>query len=188
MWAKRNNRGFTIVELLIVIVVVAILAAITVVSYNGIQQRANNTAIISAASQTIKLVKAYYGLNSSYPSVSTTNICTTTSSGCIRDTGAVEAGNTSFATNLATIGTIPLNIPTIGPVGNGIIYNYAPTRTFNGQSKPAMVFYWLNGTNQQCGVSDVMDSWETSSTSTTGYTSGNSASIGKTLCFVSISV
>ncbi len=39
---KRNRHGFTIVELLIVIVVIAILAAITVVSYNGIQQRAQN--------------------------------------------------------------------------------------------------------------------------------------------------
>lgn len=35
-------RGFTIVELLIVIVVVAVLAAISVVAYNGIQQRARD--------------------------------------------------------------------------------------------------------------------------------------------------
>lgn len=36
------RRGFTIVELLIVIVVIAILAAITVVAYNGIQDRARS--------------------------------------------------------------------------------------------------------------------------------------------------
>lgn len=40
MWAKTNKTGFTIVELLIVIVVIAILAAITIVAYNGIQNRA----------------------------------------------------------------------------------------------------------------------------------------------------
>jgi len=34
------NRGFTIVELLVVIVVIGILAAITVVSYTGISQKA----------------------------------------------------------------------------------------------------------------------------------------------------
>jgi len=45
-WAKQKN-GFTIVELLIVIVVITILAAITIVSYNGIQNRANDTAIKS---------------------------------------------------------------------------------------------------------------------------------------------
>jgi len=39
--------GFTIVELLIVIVVIGILAAITIVSFNGIQNRANDTAVQS---------------------------------------------------------------------------------------------------------------------------------------------
>ena len=36
----RRLNGFTIVELLIVIVVIAILAAITVVAYTGVQQQA----------------------------------------------------------------------------------------------------------------------------------------------------
>lgn len=45
-WARKQT-GFTIVELLIVIVVIAILAAITIVSYNGIAKRANNTTQLS---------------------------------------------------------------------------------------------------------------------------------------------
>lgn len=53
MWAhtkttkseQDNRRGFTIVELLIVIVVIGILAAITIVAYNGIQQRAKATTV-----------------------------------------------------------------------------------------------------------------------------------------------
>ena len=39
-----SQRGFTIVELLVVVVVVAILAAITIVSYNGIAARASDSA------------------------------------------------------------------------------------------------------------------------------------------------
>ncbi len=42
---RDNNQGFTIVELLIVIVVIAILAAISVVAYTGIQNRANDAAV-----------------------------------------------------------------------------------------------------------------------------------------------
>ncbi|MET0979967.1 MAG: type II secretion system protein [Candidatus Saccharimonadales bacterium] len=44
---NQNNSGFTIVELLIVIVVIGILAAITIVAYNGIQTRARATALVS---------------------------------------------------------------------------------------------------------------------------------------------
>jgi prepilin-type N-terminal cleavage/methylation domain-containing protein len=39
MW-EQKQKGFTVVELLIVIVVIGILAAITIVAYNGIQDRA----------------------------------------------------------------------------------------------------------------------------------------------------
>ncbi|HET8884032.1 MAG TPA: prepilin-type N-terminal cleavage/methylation domain-containing protein [Candidatus Saccharimonadales bacterium] len=48
MWAKqKQQKGFTIVELLIVIVVISILAAITIVAYNGVQARARASAIVS---------------------------------------------------------------------------------------------------------------------------------------------
>lgn len=40
---KQTQNGFTIVELLIVIVVIGILAAITVVAFNGVQQQARDT-------------------------------------------------------------------------------------------------------------------------------------------------
>jgi prepilin-type N-terminal cleavage/methylation domain-containing protein len=43
--SRSKQAGFTIVELLIVIVVIGILAAITIVAYNGVTSRAQDTAL-----------------------------------------------------------------------------------------------------------------------------------------------
>ncbi len=56
---KKTGHGFTIVELLIVIVVIGILAAISIVSYNGISQRAENNKTIAAAEGYFKAIKMY---------------------------------------------------------------------------------------------------------------------------------
>jgi len=58
------RKGFTIVELLIVVVVIAILAAITIVAYNGIQNKAKNSASISNAQQAGKKITMYAVSNS----------------------------------------------------------------------------------------------------------------------------
>lgn len=57
MWAKTKNTGFTIVELLIVIVVIGILAAITIVAYNGVQDRAKASAMAADFSNNNKVAK-----------------------------------------------------------------------------------------------------------------------------------
>ncbi len=62
------QKGFTIVELLIVIVVIAILAAVTIVAYGGIQSKAKENAAQSAASQVSKKIMAEAVLNADqYP-------------------------------------------------------------------------------------------------------------------------
>lgn len=70
MWAQlRSKPGFTIVELLIVIVVIAILAAITVVAYNGIQNRAKDTARIQLINDIAKALDLYKADTGRYPAV-----------------------------------------------------------------------------------------------------------------------
>lgn len=56
---SQGERGFTIVELLIVVVVIAILAAITIVSYNGITARANQSAAKASAATVQKKAELY---------------------------------------------------------------------------------------------------------------------------------
>jgi prepilin-type N-terminal cleavage/methylation domain-containing protein len=63
----RKHPGFTIVELLIVIVVIGILAAITIVAYNGIQDRARSATLTSDLTTSAKQLKIDQATNSSYP-------------------------------------------------------------------------------------------------------------------------
>jgi len=64
---NKRASGFTIVELLIVIVVIAILAAITIVAYNGIQNRANDSAVQSDLARDVKSIELYRVDNGNYP-------------------------------------------------------------------------------------------------------------------------
>ncbi len=63
----KKANAFTIVELLIVIVVIAILAAISIVAYRGIQDRANESAASAKANQAAKKILVYYAENETYP-------------------------------------------------------------------------------------------------------------------------
>lgn len=64
---QSNQKGFTIVELLIVIVVIAILAAISIVAYTNIQNRARTSTAVSSAKTVRDVAEAYRGANSEYP-------------------------------------------------------------------------------------------------------------------------
>ena len=64
-----RQSGFTIVELLIVIVVIGVLAAITIVAFNGIQQRAENTKTKAGAQAYIKALRMYAVETGTYPTM-----------------------------------------------------------------------------------------------------------------------
>jgi len=64
--SRYRQKGFTIVELLIVIVVIGILAAITVVAYNGVQSRARDNVRKQDLAQLSKATKLYAVDNGDY--------------------------------------------------------------------------------------------------------------------------
>jgi len=70
---KKQTKGFTIVELLIVIVVIGILAALVITTFTGVQQSARNTERQTDVKAIHGQVEAYYAKNGKYPTLDNMN-------------------------------------------------------------------------------------------------------------------
>lgn len=68
----KNKSGFTIVELLVVIVTIAILTSIIIVVFNGVQERARDSARKSDIGLIMKALDMYYVDNGQYPQITAT--------------------------------------------------------------------------------------------------------------------
>jgi prepilin-type N-terminal cleavage/methylation domain-containing protein len=87
---NKQNKGFTIVELLIVIVVIGILAGLVITTYNGIQQKARNTERTTDLKTFQSQLEAYYANNGRYPTST--------------DLGSTSANNLTFIAGAGTTG------------------------------------------------------------------------------------
>lgn len=61
------HQGFTIVELLIVVVIIGVLVTVTIVVYNGIKGRAIDASLQADSSSAAKILAADYVVNGVYP-------------------------------------------------------------------------------------------------------------------------
>lgn len=106
------SKGFTIVELLIVIVVIAILAAIVTVAYNGVSNQAKESALksdLQTAMQQIQIIKAQ---TDAFPSdlsnikVGSTTLLEYTNNGssfCLSASSSQLVGKTYYTTEAGAI-------------------------------------------------------------------------------------
>lgn len=201
-WA--NQRGFTIVELLIVIVVIAILAGISTVAYNGIQQRSKNTQRIAAAKEWQKRIIAYTSSTGSYPASTIgnhfclggdgypTNLDTNADIDCYASNNVkhvLASVNTAYAA-LGALPTYPGDKIDSG-TGYGVVAGISlrAMDTFDpaGSAKAQypMLWYWLEGSGQDCilrpVVSAVSGGFQVTSSVNSASTTGVS-----TLCIIAL--
>ncbi|HEY5695220.1 MAG TPA: type II secretion system protein [Candidatus Saccharimonadales bacterium] len=134
---RKSIRGFTIIEILVVVAVIATLAGIVFVSYGTVQKNARNADRLTQVQQWAKLFELYRAKYGTFPPVATGNYCLGTGfplgpdgQGRCRDSvmtdpnySYLESGNTALMTEIKKIGTIPtVNPPRVhgdlvGPYG-----------------------------------------------------------------------
>jgi prepilin-type N-terminal cleavage/methylation domain-containing protein len=68
-----RERGFTIVELLVTIVIISVLASIGIVAYNAVQTRTNDDVRAADVETIMDALEQYYRKNGDYPANDTMN-------------------------------------------------------------------------------------------------------------------
>lgn len=69
----KKQQGFTIVELLIVIVVIGILAALVITTFTGIQQKSRNTERTTDIKSLHQSLESYFAQENKYPTLAQFN-------------------------------------------------------------------------------------------------------------------
>ena len=138
---KTKDQGFTIVELLIVVVVIAILAAITIVSYNGITNRANASAAQSASASVQKKAEAYNAEKSQYPATFAAITTGASSSDTWYLTGVNESTTLTSTNGKNTVTYTPCGVASSGTAAPT---NYAGISIYTGAK---VTYFTFSGTS-----------------------------------------
>lgn len=130
---SSTSRGFTIVELLVVIVVIGILAAITIVAYTGISQKAVSASLQSDLDNASKQLKLFQVENSAYPITINCTIPDSSINKCVKKSN--NGTYTYYANNSTdpqsfyltetigstTYGITESSVPLLGIVTSGLV-------------------------------------------------------------------
>jgi prepilin-type N-terminal cleavage/methylation domain-containing protein len=182
-WAQKQ-KGFTIVELLIVVVVIGIIAAIVLVSYGTVQARAGNAARIASATQAVKILRGYIASYGTQP-IGNGAYCMTVDSVCTNYNGTVVATNNStMVTELRKVGNPPSSMQRGSATNYGLYYDSYSPRTYEGAAAPVLVMYWLDGQNVDCKLPTVVFSSGDNYVASTNKWTSSSATM--TSCWVTV--
>lgn len=160
---KQKQTGFTIVELLIVIVVIGILAAVVIVAYNGVQKRAANASRLSEANQMAKALLAYKAQNGDFPplpaGVTTMGVCIGDGYEDLNGDGQADCwdanktssvSHPSAAFNAALSTLTPLHTTKRQPISDGGYLRLGPVFATYGSGYA--VHYWLESDSCPTGT------------------------------------
>jgi len=170
------KKGFTIVELLIVIVVIGVLAAVSVAAFGEVQQRARNSARISSARAWQSIITQYYEANDSQLPATSARMCL--GYGYLRDLDAnmtdedcgryylLSHPNDTWMNAFRTIANpLPaypndkmVNANDSSIWNSGIVFSSTDTYDVANENRANYPYltYWLYGFNKDCVLRPVL--------------------------------
>ncbi len=127
---KLNNQGFSIIEILIVLITVGLLVGIVVYTYAGIRARSRDNARIADITTELQTnIEAFYSQNMYYPSLKDINNPTWRNTNLPKlPASAIKDPSWTPSNKACTVNSQPILIKKAQPG----CYGYAPTN--NGSS------------------------------------------------------
>lgn len=148
MTRKLKQQGFTIVELLIVIVVIGILAALVITTFSGIQQKGRNTERLTDIKALHAQLEAYYAQNGRYPTLANLNDNDTANATSFISVNMKGLDRESFRDPKQAAGSFTL---ASAPAANVYAYTVTPATCDNAGAGDCTA-YTLTATNEGGGT------------------------------------
>ena len=145
---RKTAKGFTIVELLIVIVIIGVLAALVVVAYIGIQNRSTETSVQNDLRNIVNKIEVYKTDTGSYP-VDTTQL-DTIRTGVVQTNYDLTVGNVMYC---ASTGGADFRI--VVRVKTGKMYSRGSNQQLTEVSPSA----WTSGGTVVCPAAGISQSF-----------------------------
>jgi type IV pilus assembly protein PilA len=103
--ADRQDEGFTLIELMVVVLIIAVLLAIAIPTFLGVQNKAKDRAAQSSVRNTLTAAKAMYADDSDYSGATVANLDLVEPSLTFLATGAASTDPKEVSVNGGAVGS-----------------------------------------------------------------------------------
>lgn len=118
---KKSSRGFTLVELLIVVATIIILAAVTILAYSGTQARSRDAKRRADVANIAKAMEIYYGDNGQYPTATGSTAINASWASSNDDSWTTLASQLISANAIDALPFDPTNAPKTKAAGTSVL-------------------------------------------------------------------
>ncbi len=134
---KKIQKGFTLIELMIVVAIIGILAAIAIPAYSDYTKRAKVTELVTAGSACKASVSEYFQAQGAYPTALPTAGCSSTTTAKISGLTLTNPGIITVTSAISGVTGTYVLTPTEAGTGTGVLQWSCSASTIEAKYLPA---------------------------------------------------